>query len=121
MTPPAANTAAFAQEQIVALGETMQRGFDKIENLLYGMDARVRAIETSQAGSYPLIESRVNAAWRELDSLKSEGVERQKCITDLEKKVSTMYTILKWLAGSLGGLAVALLWQILTGQIMLVR
>lgn len=117
---PAAN-ANYAQEQINALGESMQRGFEEIKSLLRSMDERVRTIENSQAGSYPVLSSQVAAAWRELEVLKVKGEERQKCITALENKVGTMQTVLTWLAVTFGGMIATLLWQVFTGQIVLVR
>jgi hypothetical protein len=113
--------ASGNQGQIDALEVTVQRGFDEIKTLLREMDTRVRTIETSQAGSYPLLSSQISAAWRELETLKSKGEERQKCITDLEHKVGTMQKTLTWLGITFGGMIATLLWQIFTGQIVLVR
>jgi hypothetical protein len=69
---PASPTNQALQAQLSALGETVQQGFQRIEQSLLGLDQRLRGLENREAGCQPLINQRLDAAWRTIDELKAE-------------------------------------------------
>ena len=109
------NTAL--QKLISDLSAQMREGIGEIKVTLKSIDERVRALENNEAGAHPLIDSRIDAAWRKLD-------EHDKRITTLTDTVIEMKQtdaqlqhtnkLLAWLGGLLGSAVV--LWLI--GQIL---
>ncbi len=60
------------QRQITALGARMEAGFSDIKDLVRGTEARVRELETREAACNPMMNSRVEAAWRQIDEHKTQ-------------------------------------------------
>lgn len=60
------------EAQLTALGATVQQGFQRIEQTLLGLDQRLRGLENREAGCQPLINSRLDAAWKAIDELKAD-------------------------------------------------
>jgi hypothetical protein len=116
MTPTASN---YTQGQIDQLADTVRQGFGEIKTMLQALDERVRAIEKNEAGCYPVMTSKIDAAWREIDSLKAKADDRLARLADLEHTVRVMQKIMIWLSTTVGAMTLALLWQLLTGQIHL--
>jgi putative hemolysin len=116
MTPPTAN---YSQGQIDQLTESMRAGFGEIKNMLVALDERVRAIEKNEAGCYPVMSSKIDAAWREIDVLKTKADDRLQRLADVEHNVRVMQKALIWLSSAVGALVLGLMWQLLTGQIHL--
>jgi chromosome segregation ATPase len=114
-TDRVSNTAL--QKLISDLSAQMREGIGEIKVTLKSIDERVRALENNEAGAHPLIDSRIDAAWRKLD-------EHDKRITTLTDTVIEMKQtdaqlqhtnkLLAWLGGLLGSAVV--LW--LVGQIL---
>ena len=114
-TDRVSNTAL--QKLISDLSAQMREGIGEIKVTLKSIDERVRALENNEAGAHPLIDGRIDAAWRKLD-------EHDKRITTLTDTVIEMKQtdaqlqhtnkLLAWLGGLLGSAVV--LW--LVGQIL---
>jgi len=66
MTPARVDNSVL-QSQIDNIGSRMDKGFDELKSMLGGYDSRLRNLEQSEAGSRPVLESRIDAAWRRLD------------------------------------------------------
>lgn len=113
MTPeravPASQQTAL-QAQITALGDRMEQGFNKLESIMTGVEGRVRGLETREAGCQPIITSRIDAAWREIEAHKMEIKKLSDAILELKQT----NRILTWLGGLLGSAIV--LW--IVGQLL---
>ncbi len=99
-----------SQAQLDALGERMDKGFSEIKEMLKGFDERVRGLETREAGCQPILTSRIDAAWRKIDSHETE-------LGRLTKVVDKLETVAKWLLGIIAALISALLIAFFTGKI----
>lgn len=116
MTPPAVNNNAAVQAQIDSLGETMRAGFSEIKGILQGLDERMRSLERSEAGCYPLINQRLEALNTQLGSLDKQVKEHENMITEL---VHTN-RVLKWIAGIMTAILTTMLIALATGQAAIV-
>ena len=99
------------QQQITSLGDRMEKSFEKLEKLMSGMDDRVRAVETREAGCQPFLTSKISDAFIIIG-------EHERKIDAVEKALSALVhtnNILKWLLGiSTAGLT-ALLIKLIVG------
>ena len=100
------------ENQIGALGERMEKGFERLEKLLSGVEERVRSVETKEAGCQPLLSGRIDAAWRTIEGHTNE-------IKDIKKTLDALVhtnNILKWLLGiSTTGLTALLIKLVIGG------
>lgn len=119
MTPPAklqpGNDALEAQ--LTALGATVQQGFQRIEQTLLSLDQRLRGLENREAGCQPLINSRLDAAWKTIDELKAELIvmknrqaadkaNQDEAITAQALtigRLSHSLAVARWIGGLVGG------------------
>lgn len=96
--------------------ETMQRdGFARMEQLITQIDTRLRTIETSAFAEVAVQKARLDAAFQKIDKHTSQLDEQEKFIT----KLKPVYAVLIWLSVTVGGLIVALLWAVLTHQVVI--
>jgi len=89
------------QRQIIELAtrvEQVARDIGEIKQMLHEIEERVRKLETSEAGSKPLLESRLDAAWRRIE----EHERRMKTLEDMVLKLEHNNRLLSWLGGVLG-------------------
>lgn len=107
MTASAGSISAL-QAQIDALGVRMDKNFDEIKVMMHDFGERVRSIETKEAGCAPLLNARLDAAWRTID-------EHGKRIKDIEKLMPILNAVL-WVGTFLGVSIIALIWSLITGQ-----
>jgi len=105
--------AGNSQAQIDALGERMDRGFAEIKEMLLRYEERLRMMETREASYSPVMTSRLDAAWRKLDSHDGE-------LGKIARTTDTLETIGKWLLGIVTALIIALGVAVLNGRIELV-
>ncbi|MEM4406540.1 MAG: hypothetical protein QXS68_05790 [Candidatus Methanomethylicaceae archaeon] len=85
----------------------------EIKEMLKEVESRVRRLENYEAGAHPLLENKLEAAWRKIDenSRKIEDHERRfEKITSLITKMDQTNKILTWLGGILG--STVLVWLI---------
>jgi len=89
------------QRQITEFATRMEqvaRDVAEIKQMLHGIEERVRALETHEAGSHPLMENRIDAAWRKIE----EHDRRIKTLEDMVVKLDHSNRLLSWLGGILG-------------------
>lgn len=93
------NTALQSQiASIVTRLDRMSEDITAIKAMLERLDERIRALENSDASAHPLLQSRLDAAWRTLDSHDTR-------IKQLEEIVASLHNsnrLLAWLGGILG-------------------
>lgn len=106
------------QKQIDGLGERMERGFDEIKTIMRGFDDRVRGVETQQAGCGPMLNSRMDAAWRQIDQhemdLKTLKDVLQNQATAIQELTQTN-KILRWILGVATSVLIAILIKLMAG------
>jgi chromosome segregation ATPase len=124
MSPASSTPAAVAfQAQLDALGERMDRNFEEIKAMMRSFDERVRAVETREAGCQPVIQARIDAAWRKLDEhdtslrvLEKQLSEQTKNLNGVIEQQRSLYAILRWGVGILTALLTVTLGMFITGQ-----
>jgi hypothetical protein len=109
-------TAAVQAAQIETLGESMRAGFDELKSMMRAMDDRLRKIENTEAGCFPLTSQRLEHFSKRLDAVEKTVGEHEKILSEL---VSTNRT-LKWLAGIATAILISLLLALVTGQAAIV-
>lgn len=86
--------------------DQVARDVSEIKQMLRAVEERVRALENHEAGAHPIMESRIDAAWRKLE-------EHDKKIDNLTQIVSRLdhsNRLMAWLGGILG--STVLIWLI---------
>ncbi|HZU87164.1 MAG TPA: hypothetical protein VFF78_06750 [Anaerolineaceae bacterium] len=93
------------QDQINALGASMDKGFAKLEGMLSAYEARTRALENQEARCQPIITNR-------LDNIAVKIAEDEKLIEVIKAEVDAIKLhvtalqnsnkILSWFAGIAG-------------------
>jgi len=73
-------------------------GIGEIKAMLQNIEARVRKLETEEAGMHPVIETRISAAWRRLDEHEQKLASLTTAIVRLEQA----NRVLSWIGGILG-------------------
>ena len=99
------------QRQINALGDKLDKGFDRIEELMGKIEERVRRVENSEAKCEPLIHSRI-------DGIVKTISQHEEAIGELKKTTQRLaYTneILKWILGVFTVIATSLMVKFLVG------
>jgi len=91
--PP--NSLAGLQPQIDAIAQ----GVVEIKTMMRDFDERVRTLEQREAGCQPIINSRLDAAWRKLDNQETEIARLRELIQAQSTTIGQIQTVLKWLAG----------------------
>lgn len=118
MNPPT-NPSAALQARIDEIGMRMDKGFDELKALLGNSEQRIRQIEQDQAGQHPLLESRIDAAWRKLDDhsleLKSVNTRADKALLIAER----LEMIFRWLLGIITATIVAILIALISGKLVI--
>jgi hypothetical protein len=145
MTPARAPMGAdVLQTQIDGLAESMKGGFAEMKAMLTDLSERVRALENSEAGCRPMTTGRLEAAWRKIDELAMVATANAAAVSDLGhanrvlkakvdeieltvKGQAVLLTelvstnrLLKWIAGILTAVLIAVLLSLVTGQAAIV-
>jgi len=97
------------QSQITELSARVNQivsGIDDIKTMLRQMEERVRRLENNEAGAHPLMESRIDAAWRKID----EHDKRLDTLTQMVGKLDQSNRLMAWLGGILG--STVLIWLV---------
>jgi predicted RNase H-like nuclease (RuvC/YqgF family) len=101
---------AILQRRIIELATRMEqvaRDVSEIKQMLHEIEERVRKLETSEAGSKPLLESRLDAAWRKIE----EHEHRMKALEDMVLRLEHSNRLLSWLGGILG--STVIIWLVM--------
>jgi hypothetical protein len=117
MTPTP--TTSTLQPQIDQLGVDMRAGFDELKNMITGIGERMRRLELNEAGCQPIINQRLDAAWKEIDQLKSAGSEREARLTRMEERVNFITRAALFVGGPAVTAVVGMLLAIFSGQLHL--
>ncbi|MEZ0396832.1 MAG: hypothetical protein ABWK53_10445 [Anaerolineales bacterium] len=97
------------QRQIAELNahlEQVARDVTEIKQMLRAIEERVRALENHEAGAHPLMESRIDAAWRKLE----EHDKRLDTLTQVVSRLDHSNRLMAWLGGLLG--STVLIWLV---------
>lgn len=78
----------------------------EIKTMLHQIEERVRKLENNEAGVHPLMESKIDAAWRKLE----EHDKRIENLTEIVSRLNHSNKIMTWLAGILG--STVIIWLI---------
>lgn len=90
--------------------DQVARDVAEIKQMLHAVEERVRALENHEAGSHPLMESRIDAAWRKIE----EHDRRIKVMEDIVTRLDHSNRLMAWLGGILGStVAIWLITQIM--------
>ncbi len=120
MPPTRGITEAASQAQMDTLREEMKSGFAKMEELITRYEERLRGLEQREAGCQPLMVSRLDAAWKKIDS---HDARMSALSDDLQKMAETarfLETVAKWLLGIVTAMIIAIAVAALTGRIYIV-
>lgn len=119
MTSPRVDNATL-QVQIESIDQRIERGFNDIKTMYLGYEDRLRKIEQSDASNHPLMETRLDAAWRKLE-------EHSISISNLQRTADTALTvanklesIASWMLGIITAMIVGLAIAVITGRVELV-
>jgi predicted RNase H-like nuclease (RuvC/YqgF family) len=97
------------QRQISELSARVQQiacDIAEIKETLKAVEERVRKLENYEAGAHPLMESRIDAAWRKLE----EHDKRIDNLAQIVARLESSNRILSWLGGILG--STVLIWLV---------
>jgi len=78
--------------------DQVARDVTEIKQMLRAVEERVRTLENHEAGSHPLMESRIDAAWRKIE----EHDRRMKSMEDMVVRLDHSNRLMAWLGGILG-------------------
>lgn len=113
--------------QIALLGQRMDQGLAEIKTMLKGFEERLRALENREAGCQPIVQSRMDAAWRRLDHHDAElnkVVELHGVLTrdqiQLTGQIKNLQNVLRWVLGIFTGILLTVLGALATGQATIV-
>lgn len=76
----------------------MEQGFNKLEQIMTGVEGRVRGLETREAGCQPIVNARMDAAWKKIDEHDAEIKDLRATLAELKQTNK----ILAWLGGLVG-------------------
>lgn len=97
------------QRQIAELTARVNRiaeDVTDIKQMLKDIEERVRSLENHEAGSHPLMESRIDAAWRKLE----DHDRRIDNLTQIVARLDHSNKLMAWLGGILG--STVLIWLV---------
>ncbi|GIV86616.1 MAG: hypothetical protein KatS3mg054_0645 [Chloroflexus sp.] len=97
------------QRQIAELTTRVNRiaeDVTEIKQMLKAVEERVRALENQEAGSHPIMESRIDAAWRKLE----DHDRRIDNLAQIVARLDHSNKLMAWLGGILG--STVLIWLV---------
>ena len=100
------------QRQIIELTGRVNQvacGIDDIKNMLKHMEERIRKLENNEAGTRPLIESKIDAAWRKIDEHDARIQTVETAINTILLSIEGLKQPIKiatWVAVVVGGVII---------------
>lgn len=97
------------QAQIDRLAARMERGIEELKEMLQGFDNRVRSVEHREAACQPVVQARLDAAWRKIDENSTQIDLLNKTIQELRLTITELkrtQSLLSWLGGIVGSAVV---------------
>lgn len=101
MTAEGRVTNTALQSQIASIVTRLDRMSDDItaiKAMLERLDERIRALENSDASAHPLMQSRLDAAWRTIDVHEN----RIKRLEEMVSELRQANKLLSWIGALLG-------------------
>jgi predicted RNase H-like nuclease (RuvC/YqgF family) len=97
------------QKQITSFAtrlDQVAKDVTEIKSMLKAIEERVRALENHEAGVYPLMENRIDAAWRKIE----EHDKRLDALNQVVSRLDHSNRLMAWLGGILG--STVLIWLV---------
>ena len=113
-------TQSALQTQIDNFGARMDKSFDELKLMLGTYENRLREMEKEGAAFRPILESRVDAAWRRLDEHTVEIKDAQKTSATALLVADKLEGIAKWMLGIFTAVIVATVIAIISGRFELI-
>ena len=92
--------------ELTARFDQVARDISEIKQMLRAIEERVRALENHEAGAHPLMENRIDAAWRKLE----ENDKKIDHLTQIVSRLDHSNRLMAWLGGILG--STVLIWLV---------
>jgi chromosome segregation ATPase len=102
-------TTLSLQRQIAEFSarfDQVARDVTEIKQMLHAMEERVRALETYEAGSHPLMDNRIDTAWQKL----KEHDDRIRLLEEMMTKLVQSNRVMTWLGAVLA--SAMLIWLV---------
>ena len=99
--------------------DRIEAGFLRLDASIRAIDERLRQAENREAGSHPIITSRLDAAWRKIDEHERELAELKTDIQELTHSAKQLTKILSWILGVITFLICSVLGALATGHLVL--
>ena len=103
--------------QVDLLGERMDKGFSELKEMLIRYEERLRGVETREVGSFAVVGSRLDAAWKKIDDHSEELKILSDSLSGIGKSAALLETVSKWLLGVMTAIVVAVVIAFVTGRI----
>jgi len=103
--------------QVDLLGERMDKGFSELKEMLIRYEERLRGVETREVGSFAVVGSRLDAAWKKIDDHTEEIKILSDTLSGVGKSAVLLETIFKWLLGVVTAVVIAVVIAFATGRI----
>lgn len=109
MTEPGRVTNTNLQQQISDLRSRIDQiyaGIGDIKTMLHQMEERVRKLENNEAGTHPILDSKIDAAWRKIDDheVRIKNVEQSIInVSVMIEKLRMPIQIAIWFGITAGG------------------
>ena len=100
--------------------DRIEAGFARLEISIKALDDRMRTEETRIAGFTPLINSRLDAAWKKLDQHQAEIDTLREDLQSLATSTAQIISILKWVMGLVTLVIGSILVALATGHVSIV-
>lgn len=111
---------------ILSKVEELRLDISAVAGKVDGLSANYQAFQINYTGAHVDVVSKTDAAHRRLDDHEKKLFELSKALQEEERltiticeQVKQMKAIMAWIGGAVGVLVVALLWEILTHQVLL--
>lgn len=98
------------QGQIVNLANHMDKGFNELKQILNGVEQRLRSVEITESGSHPVINDRIDNAWKQIE-IHDKKLE---CLEGMVEKLINTNNILKWILGIITTIGVGTFIKLIT-------
>lgn len=120
MTPAAGTQQTALQKQIDDLGVRMDRGFEDLKAMMAGYEGRLRGVETREAGCSPIVNARMDAAWKAIDAHTADIKEHEEDIQKMQQTIVELKrtnALLSWIGGLSGSAIIVWLISQLLGLV----
>ncbi|NPV85993.1 MAG: hypothetical protein HPY45_08305 [Anaerolineae bacterium] len=107
-----ATSVGALQAQIDHLAERLTAEFSEMKVIMHGIEDRVRKMEQTEAGCFPVVNAKLEQVFRKLEDHDTRIGILEKAVAE----ISMTNKILRWILSILTGVMVALLVAVVTGK-----